>query len=66
MENLLPDVEYAHTLPSAVENLLPDVEYAHVPRSRESDRLVKRKFTDDMDRSHVTLVRHLVETNVKT
>ena len=53
----------------AVENLLPDAEFANAAdaaRSSEADHLRKRKFADDAGKAHVNLVRHLVETTVKT
>jgi hypothetical protein len=51
-----------------VENLLGDPEYAHAEdatSSTESDLLRKSKFEDDRGKTHVMLVSHLVQANVR-
>jgi len=51
-----------------VENLLGDAEYAQaadVVSSSAADQLRKRKFQDDRGKSHVMLVKHLVQADLK-
>jgi hypothetical protein len=51
-----------------VENLLRDAEYAQaadVVSSSATDQLRKRKFQDDRDKTHVMLVKHLVQADLK-